>query len=143
MRHLSGIFWRHSWDVGTLVPNNSGFFVCLSVWQLACILNEIQQILIYGSEIFKTESTWSKGHVPSASNVAVMPGPCLDHVGVMFGLTLCQDYLWLWYFHNWVNLFSSIACISYQLSIHYKEDSNHKLKCDNFKTIFKPFWALN
>ena len=24
-------FWRHSWDVGTLVPNDSEFLVCLSV----------------------------------------------------------------------------------------------------------------
>ena len=31
IRYLSEIFWRHSWDVGTLVPNNSEFLVSLSV----------------------------------------------------------------------------------------------------------------
>ena len=40
-------FWRHSWDVGTLVPNNSEFFVCLSVCYLAHFLTEITQILGY------------------------------------------------------------------------------------------------
>ena len=41
MRYLSEIFWRHSWDVGTLFPNNSEFLVCLSVCQLAYFLTEI------------------------------------------------------------------------------------------------------
>merc|ERR1711954_250244 len=31
IRYLSDIFWRHSWDVCILVPNNSEFLVCLSV----------------------------------------------------------------------------------------------------------------
>merc|ERR1711954_162533 len=47
IRYLSEIFWRHSWDVGTLVPNNSEFFVCLSVCYLAHFLTEITQILRY------------------------------------------------------------------------------------------------
>ena len=33
---------RHSWDV-RLVPNNSEFCVCLSVWQLAYFLAEIRK----------------------------------------------------------------------------------------------------
>ena len=47
MRYLSEIFWRHSWDVCTLVPNNSEFLVCLSVCQLAYFLTEIIQIQGY------------------------------------------------------------------------------------------------
>ena len=31
MRYLSENFWRHSWDVFTLVSKNSEFFVCQSV----------------------------------------------------------------------------------------------------------------
>ena len=47
LRYLSEICWRHSWDVGTLVSNNSEFFVCLSVCYLAHFLTEITQILGY------------------------------------------------------------------------------------------------
>ena len=47
MRYLSEIFWRHSWDVGTLFPNYSEFRVCLSVCQLAYSLTEIRQIQGY------------------------------------------------------------------------------------------------
>merc|ERR1712239_93530 len=47
MRYCSEIFWRHSWDVGTLVPNNSDFFVSLSVCYLAHFLTEITQMLGY------------------------------------------------------------------------------------------------
>ena len=47
IRYLSEFFWRHSWDVGTLVPNNSEFIVCLSVCYLAHFLTEITQILGY------------------------------------------------------------------------------------------------
>ena len=43
MSYLSEFFWRHSWDVCTLVPNNSEFLVCLSVCQLAYFLTEIIQ----------------------------------------------------------------------------------------------------
>ena len=46
-RYLSETFWRHSWDVFTLVPNYSEFHVCLSVCQLAYFLTEIIQILGY------------------------------------------------------------------------------------------------
>jgi len=31
IRYPSGIFWRHSFDVGTMVPNYSYLFACLSV----------------------------------------------------------------------------------------------------------------
>ena len=41
---LSEIFWRHSWDVGTLIPNNSEILLCLSVCYLAYFLTEITQI---------------------------------------------------------------------------------------------------
>ena len=37
-------FWRHSWDVGTLIPNESEFLVCLSVCYLAYSLTEIPKI---------------------------------------------------------------------------------------------------
>ena len=40
-------FWRHSWDVCTLIQNNSEFLVCLSVCQLAYFLTEIIQIQGY------------------------------------------------------------------------------------------------
>ena len=39
-------FWRHSWDVGTLIPNNFEILVCLSVGYLAYFLTEITQIKI-------------------------------------------------------------------------------------------------
>ena len=67
MRYLSEIFWRHSQDIGTLVPNNSEFFVCLSVSQLAYFLIEIIQIqgylkfqMICLLEIFRRHS-WDIG----------------------------------------------------------------------------------
>ena len=47
IRYLSKIFWSHSWDICTLVPNNSEFFACLSVCYLAHFLTEITQILRY------------------------------------------------------------------------------------------------
>ena len=63
MRYLCEIFWRHSWDVCTLIPNNSEFDVCLLVCQLAFFLNEIRQIqgylqfcMRYLSEIFWRDS---------------------------------------------------------------------------------------
>ena len=42
MRYLSEIFWRHSWDVPTLVPKNSKFLVCLSVCSLSHFLTKIR-----------------------------------------------------------------------------------------------------
>ena len=45
IRYLTEIFQRHSWDVGTLVQNNSEFFVCLSLCFLAHFFPEITQIL--------------------------------------------------------------------------------------------------
>ena len=42
MNHLSQIFWRHSWDVSTQVPNNLRFLVFLSVCSLPQFLTEIQ-----------------------------------------------------------------------------------------------------
>ena len=47
MRYLSEIFWRHSWDVCTQLPNNYKFLVCLLVLLLAYFLTEIRQIWIY------------------------------------------------------------------------------------------------
>ena len=43
MRYLSEIFWRQSWDVCTLVPNNFEFLVCLSVCQFANFLRKYFQ----------------------------------------------------------------------------------------------------
>ena len=37
MIYLSEFFWRHSWDVGTLFPNNSELLVCRSVYHLSHI----------------------------------------------------------------------------------------------------------
>ena len=42
MRNLSEIFWIHSWDVGTLFPNNLEFNVCLSVL-FAYFLTKLRQ----------------------------------------------------------------------------------------------------
>ena len=42
-------FFRHSWDVGTLFPNNSEFNVCLSVCLFAYSLTKIRQRHISGS----------------------------------------------------------------------------------------------
>ena len=68
MRYLFGIFWRHSWDVGTLVPsiydfflrysqdvgtlatNDSEFHVCLSVCLFAYFFTKIRQRDISSSE---------------------------------------------------------------------------------------------
>ena len=47
MRYLSEISWRHSQDFDTLFPNNSEFFLCLSVCQLAYFLTEIRQMQGY------------------------------------------------------------------------------------------------
>ena len=47
IRSLFEIFWKHSYDVGTLIPNNSEFLVCLSVCQLAYFLTETRQIQGY------------------------------------------------------------------------------------------------
>ena len=47
MRYLFKTFWRHSWDVGTLVPNNCELLVCLSVFQLDYFLTEIRKIRGY------------------------------------------------------------------------------------------------
>ena len=59
MSYLIEFFLRHSQDVFTQFPNNSEFFVCLSVCQLAYFLTEIRQIqgyllflMRYISEIF-------------------------------------------------------------------------------------------
>merc|ERR1711954_338505 len=63
LRYLSEIFWRHSWDVGPLFPNNSEFLVCLSVRLFAYFCTEIRQMLgyiqfwmRYLSEIFRRHS---------------------------------------------------------------------------------------
>ena len=51
MPQLSQIFWRHSWDVSTLVPNNFRFLVCLSVCSLPHFLTEMKSTLdISGSK---------------------------------------------------------------------------------------------
>ena len=42
MTNLFQIFWRHSWVVPTLVPNNSKNLVCLSVCSLPHFLTEIR-----------------------------------------------------------------------------------------------------
>ena len=34
------MFWRHSWDVCTLVPNNLKFCVCMSVFSLAYFITD-------------------------------------------------------------------------------------------------------
>ena len=47
MIYLSDIFWRHTWDIFTLFPNNFKFLVCLSVHQLAYFHNEIRPIQGY------------------------------------------------------------------------------------------------
>ena len=67
MRYLSEIFWRHSWDVCTLVPNDSEIHVCLLVCQFAYFLTEIRQMqgylqfwMRYFSKIFWRHS-WDVG----------------------------------------------------------------------------------
>merc|ERR1711954_485153 len=80
---LSENFWRHYWDVGTLVPNNSDFFVCLSVCYLAYFLTEIIQILgylqfwtRYLSEIFLRHSWDVFTLVPNNFNFFVCLSVC-------------------------------------------------------------------
>ena len=47
MRYIFKIFWRNSWDVYTLIQNNSDFF-CMSVSLLVCyFLTKIRQIWGY------------------------------------------------------------------------------------------------
>ena len=46
MRYIPG-FFRHSWDVCTLFPNNYKFLVCLSICQLAYFLTEFRPIQGY------------------------------------------------------------------------------------------------
>ena len=46
-KYLSEYFWRYSQNIGTLVPINYKFLVCLSVCQLAYFITEIRQIQGY------------------------------------------------------------------------------------------------
>ena len=43
MGYLSEIFWRHSWDVCTQVPDKSEFLACLSVCFLAYFLTKLDK----------------------------------------------------------------------------------------------------
>ena len=83
MLYLSEIFWRHSWDGCTLVPNNSEFLVCLSVSQLAYFLTDIRQIqgylqfcMIYLSEFFWRHSWDVCTLVPNNSEILVCLSVC-------------------------------------------------------------------
>ena len=106
MRYLSEIFWRHSWDVCTLVPNNSEIHVCLSVCQLAYFLTEIIQIQgylqfwkRYLSEIFWRPSQDESTLVPNNSEFLV----CLSVCQLAYFLTeigQIQGYLQFQMRHN-------------------------------------------
>ena len=76
MKYLSEIFWGHSWDVGSLVPNNTEIVVCLSVCQLAYFLTEIRQIkgylqfwMKYLSEIFWRHFWYVGRPIPNNSEI--------------------------------------------------------------------------
>ena len=102
MRYLSEIFWTHSWDVCTPVPNNYKFLVCLSVRQLAYFLTEIRQIqgylkfwMIYLSEIFCRHSWDVCALVPNNYKFLV----CLSVCQLAYFLTeiiQIQEYLQFW-----------------------------------------------
>ena len=91
MRYLSGIFWRHSWDIGTPVPNNSDFFVSLSVCLLAYLLTEI----------------WQMGYLQSVRDIFLnffgdIPGMFVYYVQIILNfLYVCQSVSWLTYLLNW------------------------------------------
>ena len=46
MRYISEIYWRHSWDFDTLFPNNSDFFMSVSLL-VGYFVTEIRQIWGY------------------------------------------------------------------------------------------------
>ena len=102
MSYLSECFWRLSWDICILDPNNFEFFVCLSVCQLAYFLTEITQILgylqfwiRYLSEIFWRHSWDVVAPFPNNSEFFV----CLSVCQLAYFLTeirLILEYLWFW-----------------------------------------------
>ena len=57
---LNTTLWRHSLVVCTIVPNTSGFYVCLSVCQLAYFFTEIRQLQGYLQQWIRylTEIFW-------------------------------------------------------------------------------------
>ena len=86
MRYLSEIFWRHSWDVPTLVPNNSDFLVCLSVCSLSHFLTEIRLSLDISS------SSWAIYFKFSGD----IPGIFLQSFQIITDfLHVCQSVSWL------------------------------------------------
>ena len=100
--YLYESFKRNSCDIGTLVPNNYEFLVCLSVCQSTYLLDEIRQIqeylhfqMIYLFEIFCRHS-WNMGRlVPNNCELLV----CLSVCQMAYFLTeigLIQGYLQFW-----------------------------------------------
>ena len=67
IRYLSEIFWRHSWDVGTLVQNNSEFFVCLSVPRKVFKVKVGGSVVVEKIEPKKDDSEKNKADKPETS----------------------------------------------------------------------------
>ena len=86
IRYLSEIFWRHSWDVCTLVSNNSEFlYVCQSVCWLTLLLkfDKYRDISSSVRAIFLKFS----GHIP---------GMFLHLFQIILNfLYVCQSVSWL------------------------------------------------
>ena len=83
MRYLSETFWRQSWDLDTLDPNNYDFFVYQSVRLLAHFLTEIrpsyaylQFCMKYLSEFFWMHSWDDCTLVPNNSESLVCLSVC-------------------------------------------------------------------
>ena len=99
MRQLSENFWRLSWNVCILDPNNLELFVCLSVCQLAYFLTEIRLIqgylqfwMRYLSELLQRHSQNISGLLTNYSEFLV----CLSVYQLADFLTeirLIQGYL--------------------------------------------------
>ena len=127
MRYLSEIFWRHSWDVCTLFPNNTEIYVCLSVYQWAYFLTEIIQIQGYLlfqmrhlSEIFWRHSQDVCTLVPNISEFLV----CLSVSQLAYFLTEIRQikgYLqfWMIYLSDFFGDISGRLAGQFQINLNF------------------------
>ena len=138
MRYLSEIFWRLSWNVCTLHPNNFEFLVCLSVFQLAYYLTEIRllqvylQFLRYLSELFWRLS-WNVFTMKSNNSEFLVFLSVCQLVYFLTEIMSIQEYLQFWmiyiskfvWTHSWdtsalfPKYFVFLVCLSVCLSVSY------------------------
>ena len=127
MSYLSQIFWRHSWDVCTLILNNFKFLVCLSVCSLPDFLTKIWLTL----DIFS--SGW---------NYEILCVKNLHTVGLWFeALGVLRSKSWRketpFFVKKWGSIFFNVlirALLRPQIAIRRRAN----ISC----VIFSWFWPL-